>query len=197
MVSVGVHTPHSWIWTSEDNMIDAVYIITQQASSIGGGPIESDGMLLCVDCPCAGASRGGAGCVCVELGAWQWRAGEGESGRPRASPTTLQIPLALFLAFSQAGCVKFRFEGPLLRRVDHDAPSTIGASPFTGRLLRIVAAVWQPLLVVFRMYSLCWMDSGKLRESDEHYANDDSPGEGIGWLVDLSRIFQGLPASRT
>eukprot|EP00983_Pelagomonas_calceolata_P031779 997307-Pelagomonas_calceolata.AAC.1 len=50
MVSVGVHTTHSWIWTSADNMIKAVYIVTQRASSIGGRPIESDGMLLCVDC---------------------------------------------------------------------------------------------------------------------------------------------------
>eukprot|EP00983_Pelagomonas_calceolata_P005642 185162-Pelagomonas_calceolata.AAC.1 len=34
-------------------MIDAVHIITQRASSIGGRPIKSDGMLLCVDCPYA------------------------------------------------------------------------------------------------------------------------------------------------
>eukprot|EP00983_Pelagomonas_calceolata_P007653 248158-Pelagomonas_calceolata.AAC.1 len=52
MVSVGVHTTHSWTWTSED-MINAVHINTQRASSIGGRPIEYSGMLLCVDCPCA------------------------------------------------------------------------------------------------------------------------------------------------
>eukprot|EP00983_Pelagomonas_calceolata_P029837 933682-Pelagomonas_calceolata.AAC.1 len=36
-------------------MINAVHIITQRASSIrvGGRPIESYGMHLCVDCPCA------------------------------------------------------------------------------------------------------------------------------------------------
>eukprot|EP00983_Pelagomonas_calceolata_P061258 1146753-Pelagomonas_calceolata.AAC.2 len=34
-------------------MINAVRIITQPASSIGGRSIETDGMLLCVDCPCA------------------------------------------------------------------------------------------------------------------------------------------------
>eukprot|EP00983_Pelagomonas_calceolata_P025783 807825-Pelagomonas_calceolata.AAC.1 len=55
MVSVGVHTTHSWIWTSEDDMTNAVHIITgaQRASSMGGRHIESSGMLLCVDCPCA------------------------------------------------------------------------------------------------------------------------------------------------
>eukprot|EP00983_Pelagomonas_calceolata_P019415 610272-Pelagomonas_calceolata.AAC.1 len=53
MVSVGVHTAHSWIWTCEDDVINAVHIISQRASSIGGGPVESNGMLLCVDCPCA------------------------------------------------------------------------------------------------------------------------------------------------
>eukprot|EP00983_Pelagomonas_calceolata_P031168 978834-Pelagomonas_calceolata.AAC.1 len=34
-------------------MINAAHIITQRVSSIGGRPIESDGMRLCVDCPCA------------------------------------------------------------------------------------------------------------------------------------------------
>eukprot|EP00983_Pelagomonas_calceolata_P002776 92107-Pelagomonas_calceolata.AAC.1 len=34
-------------------MINAVHIITQRASSIGGRPTEPDGMLLCVDCPSA------------------------------------------------------------------------------------------------------------------------------------------------
>eukprot|EP00983_Pelagomonas_calceolata_P055157 1144015-Pelagomonas_calceolata.AAC.2 len=53
MVSVAVHTTHSRIWTSEHNMINAVHIITQWASSISGRPIESNGKLLCVDCPCA------------------------------------------------------------------------------------------------------------------------------------------------
>eukprot|EP00983_Pelagomonas_calceolata_P012373 396308-Pelagomonas_calceolata.AAC.1 len=53
MVSIGVHSTHSWIWTSEDNMIIAFHIITQRASSMGGRLIESNGMLLCVDCPCA------------------------------------------------------------------------------------------------------------------------------------------------
>eukprot|EP00983_Pelagomonas_calceolata_P043246 1138832-Pelagomonas_calceolata.AAC.1 len=51
-MSFGVHTTHSWIWTSEDSMINAVHIITQWASSIGGRTLESNGMLLCVDCPC-------------------------------------------------------------------------------------------------------------------------------------------------
>eukprot|EP00983_Pelagomonas_calceolata_P035032 1095600-Pelagomonas_calceolata.AAC.1 len=46
MVSLGMHTTHSWIRTSEDNMINAVHIITQWASSIGGRLIESNGMLL-------------------------------------------------------------------------------------------------------------------------------------------------------
>eukprot|EP00983_Pelagomonas_calceolata_P033287 1042824-Pelagomonas_calceolata.AAC.1 len=34
-------------------MINAVHIIKQRASSIGGRPFESDGMLLRVDRPCA------------------------------------------------------------------------------------------------------------------------------------------------
>eukprot|EP00983_Pelagomonas_calceolata_P023441 738419-Pelagomonas_calceolata.AAC.1 len=53
MVSLGMHTTHSWIWTSKDSMINAVHIITQRSSSIGGRPIESNCMLLCVNCPCA------------------------------------------------------------------------------------------------------------------------------------------------
>eukprot|EP00983_Pelagomonas_calceolata_P129533 1161615-Pelagomonas_calceolata.AAC.4 len=39
--------------TTKDNVVNAVHIITQRASSIGGRPIESNGTLLCVDCPCA------------------------------------------------------------------------------------------------------------------------------------------------
>eukprot|EP00983_Pelagomonas_calceolata_P009928 321782-Pelagomonas_calceolata.AAC.1 len=74
MVSVGVHTTHSWIWTSEDNLINAVHIITQRASSICGRPIESDGMLLCVNCPCASNLRsrpeGVAGLLVSKLTGW-------------------------------------------------------------------------------------------------------------------------------
>eukprot|EP00983_Pelagomonas_calceolata_P029799 933393-Pelagomonas_calceolata.AAC.1 len=46
MVPVGMHSANCWVWTSEDNMVNTVHIITKRASSSGGEPVEPDGMLL-------------------------------------------------------------------------------------------------------------------------------------------------------
>eukprot|EP00983_Pelagomonas_calceolata_P066089 1148863-Pelagomonas_calceolata.AAC.5 len=47
--------------------------------------------------PWYGMSRGLLGVAL--LGAWRWRAGEGESGRPGAWRTTLQIPISYLSGF--------------------------------------------------------------------------------------------------
>eukprot|EP00983_Pelagomonas_calceolata_P076467 1153430-Pelagomonas_calceolata.AAC.3 len=98
-------------------MIDAVHIITQRASSINGRPNGSNGMLLCVDCPCAQVDRW---VVSFYIGSGDW--GIGLFGMVEPLPAIVMVarecsgdyfsPVRTFLQLPSAAQVPVTHSGP-------------------------------------------------------------------------------------